>query len=140
MYVMASGNLKGSDATLLRVCRSLNLSVSPRVLYKSDDWENDYYLCTSYADIGFYQDSNTYFAETGAEKIGHCHYSESNLKECSYCEHEKTTLEEDTIRWVSTPNEKNAVKSDYVAYGNEAELACVYGNLVLVVDARAGKE
>lgn len=134
-------NLKDSDTTLLRTCRSLNLPVYLRVLYRQGD---AYFLCTLFTNPEDQQHNEEngetiYMKYNGGENIvGHCHHTEASREKCYRCrKNGESILEQDTVRFVTTPNVNNMVDSTYyTAYGNEPSVGYLYGNVILVVDAR----
>jgi hypothetical protein len=85
--------LKGSDAAIRRVCASLGLELSPKVIYKEK--------------------------ENGGEEFEHGEYDDVRYQ---YQE----------VWWLTKRTELTRERTDFMAFGNEAELAHTYGDVVLI--------
>jgi len=107
------GSLKGSDAALLRPCRTLKLDCTIRVLYNNDD--DDVRLADSTLENG--DDLPRMWERT-----------------------EKLSDENDPpFLCVTGYSSSNKVESHYAAiFGNEPSVGYVYGNVVLVAQGVGG--
>jgi len=140
--------LKGIDASLLRACETLDLHVYPRVLYRINDSEPDEYeyaLCQRFAnpDVDgsheFEGEYALFVDRLQGEVIGHYHILDEDAKACHRGK-ECTSWEERKLKIITAPNVQNRVRSEYMAYGNEAYMSHVYGDVVLVVEMPTGNQ
>ncbi|KAG5644907.1 hypothetical protein DXG03_007459 [Asterophora parasitica] len=125
--------LKGSDAAIERACRRLSLNPSLYVVYKQKDAS---FLVPASNTLR----NRTFYVEDIAEIL--CHPSEykghiiHEFGQHAPKERYSRTYREDKIRlaWVTPLTQYSHFRSNYIAYGNEASAACIYGDLCLAVE------
>ena len=132
--------LKGSDAAIRRVCASLGLDLKPKVIYKETDGDvlilMDRFVALNYVESQF-QDL---MCRKGRKRAGPGFIIQSRgLKENGGGEFEQDKLDYDIARyqyqevwWLTKRTELTRERTDFMAYGNEAELAHTYGDVVLI--------
>ena len=123
--------LKGSDSALRRVCASLGLELKPKVIYKEDVLVltdefidlRDCYIDTTLEDFMCTSHGGSIVKSRGLKEHGAGQYeyrdSDDNLK---YQE----------VWWLTKRTELTREGSDFLAYGNEAQLDHTYGDVVLI--------
>ncbi|ESK89103.1 hypothetical protein Moror_5276 [Moniliophthora roreri MCA 2997] len=108
--------LKGSDALLYHVCKDLGLDTSLRIFYK----ESGYYEDHSYLAKGFLDDIDGE-VEGGLQEL---------------CQGMEPVYGQDgdgtPLLWVTKRSRLTGMSSHYIAYGNEASLASVYGEVCII--------
>ena len=133
--------LKGSDSALRRVCASLGLELKPRVIYK-ETYGRVLILMDGFIELGYVDTKLEYLLcrETGPSYKGSIVRS-CGLKENGGGEFEHRPSEYDDCQywytevwWLTRLTELTREKSDFVVYGNEAELAHTYGDVVLIAN------
>jgi len=117
-------NLKGSDATLFRVCRELGLVISLRVVYESSLALIMLRIAPDLSYMGEIHSTTRVLTKTYGGKIIKMFDEED--------EDQNYTVDMD-VQWVTPMTEFTRSKTDYVAYGNEADLSTSYGNVVALV-------
>lgn len=142
--------LKGVDAILMSVLESIGLKGKIKALYKGK-YDSDYDSDDSYSRRQRIRGAERWITE---EIVAVPHYDECGELEDAYRRSansvEVTSYKrfEDACKgieigiahesgkplliWVTPPSEKTRHSSNFVAYGNEAELATVYADLNLV--------
>ncbi|KAK0192472.1 hypothetical protein F5146DRAFT_1102400 [Armillaria mellea] len=109
-----TGNLKGSDAAIYSACRELGLNVSLNVLYKGENGEREF-LSAESPDF-----------DLEVEDIDGAMEEHLDVVQDEYG---------DGMVWVTDRQwNLNVVETGYVAYGNEASLAFIYGHVCLFVE------
>ncbi|PBK87690.1 hypothetical protein ARMGADRAFT_971717 [Armillaria gallica] len=120
--------LKGSDASIVRVCRNLSLDTNIRILYKprySDGlWMTDQIIPDDAVNEEA-EGMEYYLNEHGTLVSAPEHYAEDMLGE------EEVELPD--IVWVTPITTFNQTESYYIAYGNQAEVGYLYGDFCLIV-------
>lgn len=133
--------LKGSDAAIRRVCTSLGLELKPKVIYKEmfgdvlilvDGFVELDYVETSFEEFMCRKDRNREWSpckgfiiqsrglkENGGGEFEHHYYDDSQYRYQEVC-------------WLTKRTELTRERTDFMAYGNEAELAHTYGDVVLI--------
>ncbi|KAF8999243.1 hypothetical protein BDZ89DRAFT_1121952 [Hymenopellis radicata] len=129
--------LKGTDALIYSACQELGLEADLKVHYTLDSeatylcWEplDDAY-CGEYSDEEAFVNDKDYVIdsdndleegdEEGRFKLNKYGYKVANAR----------------VVWVTEWETNNAVKTTYVAYGNEHSVCLIYGVVCLVVDFR----
>ncbi|CAA7266073.1 unnamed protein product [Cyclocybe aegerita] len=139
-----SGNLKGTDADIYRVCRSLSLDTALQVLYCRSKQQKQVYTLidrfveyrAGYGNIDTDNSSITVSLSrmSKGRLVVHQDGAESTEEE-EWRQEEYSRYNPQLMVWVgrSLLDRRNALKTAYVAHGNEASLAYVYGQLCLVV-------
>ncbi|TFK66432.1 hypothetical protein BDN72DRAFT_823423 [Pluteus cervinus] len=117
--------LKGSDALLKHVCDTLSLSITLEVVLKSSE-EPCLVLVPEALD----------FSGTEVDSSWEWFLSDKGAKKVYDWESPHTSWRYETIMWITPPTVFPTYDSPYVAYGNEAVLSHVYGDICLV--ARLG--
>ncbi|KAK0203869.1 hypothetical protein DFS33DRAFT_1384131 [Desarmillaria ectypa] len=108
------GNLKGSDAAIYSACTELGLNVMLQVLYREENGERL-----------FLSGERPYF-DLEVEDIDDAMEGSMDVVQEEYGE---------GMAWVTDRSQNlNVVETGYVAYGNEASLAYIYGDVCLFVE------
>ncbi|TDL25169.1 hypothetical protein BD410DRAFT_743915 [Rickenella mellea] len=118
--------LKGSDAFILRTCDALDLSTSLKIVYTVDEEHTYEVLCDSPWNEGqqFDRDGGRELLDTLTGNYGGMVIWTDD-----------TRYETDAeITWVSSSTSNSAHRASYVAYGNEASIDYIYGDISLIVD------
>lgn len=115
--------LKGSDAIIGRTCGQLSLKVSMKVAYTDDEETDDVVIV----------DRNL-SAHLGAVLGGGLMSELRNFDGKTIVPpNNATSSSQVEIYWVTPITDLTNVEQTYIAYGNEASMACSYGNVCLVV-------
>ncbi|TFK70207.1 hypothetical protein BDN72DRAFT_766933, partial [Pluteus cervinus] len=113
--------LKGSASLLKQVCDSLSLSTTLEVFVEEDDIQMlvpaTLDLSDSMVDSGLYQ----FLSEFGGRRVNNR-------------EKEPGSDDEETIMWVTPPTAFPTYDTTYVAYGNDASVSHLYGDVCLVAE------
>ncbi|KAK0505173.1 hypothetical protein EDD18DRAFT_1456554 [Armillaria luteobubalina] len=124
--------LKGSDASILRACRELGLDANIRILYRPLGGEvvymTDHIIPEQYE--GYYEDEELeelLLKKSGALVSTSDEYMKNQLR----CGREAVKLPE--VVWVTPITTFNRTESTYMAYGNEASVGYLYGDVCLIV-------
>ena len=135
--------LKGSDSALRRVCASLGLELKPGVIYKETygsvlilmdrfielsyvDTKFEYYLCRDDDDDGWLPYKGSIVRSRGLKENGGGEF------EHGQSEYDDSRYWYTEVWWLTRLTELTRERSDFVVYGNEAELAHTYGDVVLI--------
>ncbi|KAF8915525.1 hypothetical protein CPB85DRAFT_1432835 [Mucidula mucida] len=115
--------LKGSDALIYSACRELGLKVQLNVHYTN---EGTYRSTTPIADDGEdeYSDADVFLDEAFGRRD---QYDD---------EPEEVAVADAGVLWVVRRPTNNGVESDFIIYGNQHSIACVYGVVCLIIDFR----
>ena len=136
--------LKGSDAAIRRVCASLGLELKAKVIYK-ETHGHILILMDRFVKLNHVESSFEYLmCRKGRKRPSPGFIIQSRgLKENGGGEFEHVNDEYDDTRyqyqqvwWLTKRTELTRERTDFMAFGNEAELAHTYGDVVLV--ARVG--
>lgn len=116
--------LKGRDAVIERVCEDLSLTMSLQVVY-APQWSKSLVMLDEIVDL----------SREGQIEEDIVQYLQSNyggivIQADTYEEIEDVK----EVLWVTPMTTQTSVESDYVAYGNEATLGCLYGSVCLIVE------
>jgi len=136
------GCLKGSDAAIRRVCASLGLELKPKVLYK-ETYGSVLILLDEFVELGYvdtafqcllcrdqYDEDGPVYPKgfivrsRGLEENGGGMYEHYDDEPSGYRYQE--------IWWLTKWTELTRERSEFLAYGNEAEIAHTYGDVVLI--------
>ncbi|THG97032.1 hypothetical protein EW026_g4903 [Hermanssonia centrifuga] len=123
--------LKGSDADILLVCEELSLEVELNIVF--EDYGDTVILPKAPEVEGIYLEENLcdYLRrECEAKLIGPPVDGTSDTVERSSHEGQVDVA----LQWVTDLTQLNVQKSNYTAYGNEADLAHAYGYIALIVE------
>jgi hypothetical protein len=116
------GCLKGSDSLIGRVCSQLSLEVSLKVMYR-DDYNDVDIMTNKFANLqGAYMDESLSCELVGYEYGGRVVRSLGGSESDSDPDSEPAKNHVDVF-WVTEMTTITSVKEEYIAYGNEAELA-----------------
>ncbi|KAK0225527.1 hypothetical protein IW262DRAFT_1356479 [Armillaria fumosa] len=124
--------LKGSDASILRACRELGLDTNIRILYRPLGGEVVYMTdhIIPEQDEGYYEDGE--LEELLLKKSGTLvSASDEYVKNQLRCSGEAVKLPE--VVWITPITTFNRTESTYMAYGNEASVGYLYGDVCLMV-------
>ena len=137
-------SLKGADATIKRVCDSLSLDLSVKMVYKSSQVNGVACFLDELADPGLTgeqveEDIALYLQrEYDGLLVFDPDSDVLSLKELRYnCPYYDGVR---SIVWLRPLAERDDFKTPYVRYGNEPTLEYVYGEICLVVDVEASKD
>lgn len=121
-------SLKGSDASIVRVCRNLSLDTNIRILYQprySDGlWMTDQIIPDDVVNEEVEEEIQEYLDKHGTLVLAPEDYDEA------YDEEEVKVPE---IVWITPVTTFNQTESCYLAYGNQAEVGYLYGDFCLIV-------
>ncbi|KAJ7150855.1 hypothetical protein C8R43DRAFT_1096756 [Mycena crocata] len=117
--------LKGADALLIRICEELQLRASLKVVYSDPNRDGGEAMMDKLPDIRHRR------VEGSVIKLLQEEHGASLLEAPNYTEVNGEITE---INWITELSGLNDLKSVYIAYGNEASLGLIYGDLALVVD------
>jgi len=133
--------LKGSDSALRRVCASLGLELKPKVIYK-EKYGDVLMMMDEFIELpGSYDDSLECFLCRDSDEYGLYRGSmvkSRGLKENGAGEYEETSNDfyddfwYEEVWWLTKRTELTRERTDFVAYGNNAELAHTYGDVILI--------
>lgn len=123
--------LKGRDAVVARVCRTLGLSADLRIVYDYDDEQvmtttvmhGDYEVGAPVRELTEYCGGVLLDGDKEVEDDG------------EYADQPRTK-----VHWVTGVTLYNKIKSDFVAYGNEASIGALYGDVCLIVQVKPAGE
>lgn len=128
------GRLSGPDLLVRDLCRELRIKVALKALYRNDRGAGFCLSDNIITDIGEEVD--------GDDSIMTYLVNDRNAKYCRDCDlldddydsdsDMDTDMDFTTVVWVKNPDEGNVVESHYVAYGNEAWMGHLYGEVCLV--------
>jgi hypothetical protein len=116
------GCLKGRDATIERVCDDLSLAISLRVVY---DEGGALVMLDEVVDLSEQGEIEGDIVELLREEYGGI-----VLRPGRY----GTIGDVTEVQWVTPLTTLTSVESEYIAYGNEASLDYLYGNVCLIVE------
>jgi 2OG-Fe(II) oxygenase superfamily len=121
--------LKGSDAIVKKVCETLSLKCTLQMIYVTDDHERYERMVDHPIELLTYGQQDDGPLEALESEGGR---GISTRLGPDY----PRSVNENAIWWITAGNEqasRNKVETGYIAYGNEARVGYVYGNLVLIV-------
>jgi hypothetical protein len=135
------GRLKGSDAVIKRVCDQLSLTVALKAIYVDKEVEVGNKIITHHImvdeiiDLSGYQidDLMTTFLRGDDEHNGKVIYDAGTKPPMDWNKKPVKASQAVGVLWVTPLTEYAHFKSDYIAYGNDASLGHIYGNVCLVV-------
>jgi hypothetical protein len=132
-------SLKGTDAAIKRACDSLSLDVAVKMVYQSKETEGIACLLNKIADPGDEQidDDIIMHLKKYSKGRGLIVYDSDNLRLKKFVEEEIGDAR--PILWLKPLTKKNRIQAHYVAYGNEALLTYVYGEICLVLEVEASE-
>lgn len=116
--------LKGSDATIFRVCQGLSLKAYLRIIYNAGDA-----LMMANHVVNIHPDEEVEELQITLHNEGAI-FLEADQESMSYFDPPKL----DKVHWVTKVTPFNQVATNYVRYGNQASLGCVYGDMCLIVE------
>jgi hypothetical protein len=136
--------LKGSDAAIRRVCASLGLDLKPKVLYK-ETYGSVLILLERFVEFGYVdtafeclmcRETNTADEESfypqgfivrsrGLEENGGGQFEHQT-------DYDDSTYRYQEVWWLTKWTELTRERSEFLVYGNEAEIAHTYGDVVLI--------
>ena len=132
--------LKGSDAAIRRVCASLGLELKAKVIYK-EMHRDILILMDRFVKLDHVESSFEYLmCRKGRKKpsLGYIIQSrglkENGGGEFEHDEYDDKRYQYQQVWWLTKRTELTRERTDYMAYGNEAELAHTYGDVVLVAE------
>ncbi|KAJ3505549.1 hypothetical protein NLJ89_g7359 [Agrocybe chaxingu] len=121
-------NLKGSDAAVRDVCKTLHLAASLKTLYREGMREAEFCLAGEFVDLSRPAEDGLLWYLTEM----------SNGAVLAYGYGEEKKLKEDpqgmpSVVWITEASAVNRLELTYIdAYGNEAGLGCAYTQLCLI--------
>lgn len=116
-------NLKGSDATLIRVCRELGLDASLRVVYASS-------LALIMLDAA--PDLTTWGEVHSTTEVLTKYFGGNIIKQLKDNIDDQAPLDAD-VQWVTPMTKFSRFKTHFPVYGNEASLNTTYGDVMALV-------
>ncbi|KAJ6469401.1 hypothetical protein C8R45DRAFT_908810 [Mycena sanguinolenta] len=119
--------LKGSDARIRTISERVGLSTHVKVLYESVPEGSKYGL--DYV----IKDGNDVLADDELQQKYTDYRQRGYLHNAGELDEMKAAGEGVPVHWVTKITDLNRVDSSYLAYGNEATIAYVYGNAALFV-------
>ena len=136
------GCLKGSDASIRRVCSSLGLELKPKVIYKGTEEEVfilvDEFPKLEYVDASLerYLCSDEYGPPKGVI-VKPCGLEENcgdigEFEDDSDDSDDSGEYQYQEVWWLTKRTELTREKTDFLAYGNESTLTHTYGDVVLI--------
>lgn len=127
-------NLKGTDAAIKRACDSLSLNVSLKTVYNCEDEPGVACLLDGIAET-YLLDVDGIFRylqeDLGGLLVIDNRYIGKKFPGFEYA---------DPILWLRPVTERHQLETAYVAYGNEATLNYIYGEVCLVIMVKAYKD
>lgn len=118
---------KGRDAVLERALRAAGLQPSSRIIYDQEEYGKIMLPSVFHGDY-----------ETEDLVSDMLEYYDGIVVESGDPEYEtKATVE---MCWVTPLSTFSKVGSEYIAYGNQASLSTIYGNICLVVEIERGNQ
>ncbi|XP_055334183.1 uncharacterized protein LOC129585501 isoform X2 [Paramacrobiotus metropolitanus] len=154
--------LKGSDALVKKVCDQLSLPIQPKILTKTDDYYGDDDVSEDSDENEETDEANAWSTDTDdpnvlavltdhvvdLSKLGEVQNASSELTDVKGVlilpypsgrarwsldigTHEKVKDSVD-IQWITEVTTYTNVKTEYIAFGNEASLGYLYGTVCLV--------
>ncbi|KAK0476794.1 hypothetical protein IW261DRAFT_1490110 [Armillaria novae-zelandiae] len=124
-------SLKGSDASILRACRELGLDANIRILYRPRGWEVVYMTdhIIPEEDEGYYEgeELKLWLEKSGTLVSASDEYIKNQLR------YSGKAVKLPEVVWVTPITTFNRTESTYVAYGNEACVVYLYGDVCLIV-------
>ena len=125
------GRLKGTDAAIKLACDSLSLSTAVKAVYSGDDPV----LLDHFVDFGD--------QEIESDMAEYLKQYDNGLVVYDFGEEQPSYGFDDLAKpiiWVKALAKTNPFSSSYLHYGNEASLACVYGEVCLVATVPSAKD
>jgi hypothetical protein len=129
--------LKGSDAIVKRVCSQLSLVTSLKVMYQENQYGRINIMTDRFADFSQWEQ-----VESVWEELSHKKYGGIIVYSAGHTVPEKSKYDRATKEWVKAKpveiywatelTKVTSLKKEYIAYGNEAQLAYLYGRVFLV--------
>ncbi len=133
--------LKGSDSALRRVCTSLGLELKPEVVYKKtrrdvlilmDEFIQLSYQVETGLECFLCREDDEYYSKYQGSIVKSRGLKEHGAGEYENSEYEFDDFSYQEVWWLTKRTELTRERTDFVAYGNDAELAHTYGDVVLV--------
>ena len=129
--------LKGSDAIVKRGCNQLSLITSLKIMYQENNYSSATLIMTDrFADL-----SQRGEVEDLWEALSNSHYGGVAVYSSGHAVPEKEKYDRATKQWVKEKpveiywatklTKVTTLKKEFVTYGNEAELAYLYGRVFL---------
>jgi hypothetical protein len=130
--------LKGTDAAIKHACDALALSSAVYAVYRGDDYnDNHAVLLDHFADFGDQEIESGVVEYLSGYDNGLVVYDLKDRRR----RRRRTSMNDATpIMWVKPLAKTNPFSSSYLHYGNEASLACVYGEICLVATVPPAQE
>ncbi|CAA7263511.1 unnamed protein product [Cyclocybe aegerita] len=132
--------LKGSDATINRVCDALSLESSLMAFYREQS-KCVGILLPKFVDFGTHQvdDRLAWYLRDfrGSITVVDC---DSEGEDDGFIRMMREGADVYSIVWANPLAEVNAFKSAYISYGNEATLDYAYGEVCLVIELPPAEE
>ncbi|KAF9535324.1 hypothetical protein CPB83DRAFT_841574 [Crepidotus variabilis] len=124
------GRLKGPDAAVKQLCESFSLKVAAKAIYRDEDDNRGACLLNRFFDFRYAGEVDCsivdYLSQYGdAEKV----YDEAD-----------DDPEGLLVVWAKSLEKVNQFEDSYIAYGNEATLGCVYGEVCLIATVPSADE
>jgi hypothetical protein len=114
--------LKGSDATLYRVCQELELKAYLRFFFDADDAQ---LLATQFPDV--YSLYETSLTSELLDNYG-------DVVELISCDDYYRGHEQNPVKWIVPVQDTNRVKDAVGTYGNDVSADTIYGDVCLIVE------
>ena len=118
---------KGSDATLYRVCKDLELKANPKVLY-SEPWSKAQVLLDYFVRV------DGEIQENIVDLLRDQHRGEVIRRDEGDRDRENKDGDVPELVWATPKTRFNRLTEDYIAYGNEHEAAVLYGDICFIVE------
>ncbi|THH19514.1 hypothetical protein EW146_g1681 [Bondarzewia mesenterica] len=112
--------LKGNDAMVLQMFRRQGLDPFVAAIYEVDHFQ---FMCDKIIDLG------EMYEESEVDKVRDCGGIIINCRPNNDWQLEV----EEPVAWIKMPTDHNRQGFPYLAYGNEAQLEYLYGDLCLIV-------
>ncbi|TDL27733.1 hypothetical protein BD410DRAFT_688994, partial [Rickenella mellea] len=126
--------LKGEDAIVLHACAEHSLSKSLKIIYKVRRWDGSWVVMRDrpFVDIG---DQVEDVLEVMSESFGGVAIWGRVVERFpGYIEHIAETTWRKVVKWVTPMKSMTTHTSSFIAYGNQAALEHMYGDISLIVE------
>ncbi|KAJ7212871.1 hypothetical protein B0H12DRAFT_1059275 [Mycena haematopus] len=123
--------LKGADALLVRASEELGLKVSLKAVYKS---RSRGVVMLDTISLGLELDP---VEDSIIDKLGN-EYDGDVIEHDDFCHYPRSEIT--NVAWITQISSRNDLKAAYVAYGNEASLEYMYGDLALMIYVTATED
>ncbi|CAA7266077.1 unnamed protein product [Cyclocybe aegerita] len=121
-------NLKGLDAAVRNVCKSLHLAASLKTLYRDSMRKAEFCLANEFADLGYPAEDGLlwYLMEADGAILAYGYGEEKRLKG-------DNPADIPSVVWITEASAVNKFELTYIdAFGNKAGLGCAYMQLCLI--------